>query len=125
MIKSAGIAAGAWLGSFAADFLLWLVAVLFFSVPPVLSQVLSYLIAALNRFFLLRWFRYPESSGAVVRFFRFLALSVSVTVLSSGGLILLCFGAALPVAQAKLWITAATALINQKINAFIFGKTRA
>lgn len=126
MIKSAIIAAGVWLGSFVADFLLWLTAVLLFSLPPVLSQALSYLISAMNRYILLRKIKYtqPRQKNEKMRFFRFLTLSVAVTLLSAGGMILLCFGLSLPAAYAKIAVTAATVFVNGKINTLIFRKVQ-
>ena len=127
LLRSALIGIGIWLGNVLTDFLLFLAAVLFFSLPLILSQMISYLLSAFNRYFLIRKIRYSnlnrKSDGQ--RFFRFLALSIAITALSAGLLILFCFGLTLPVATAKLGITAVTAWLNGQINRLIFGKEAA
>ena len=127
LLRSALIGIGIWLGNFLADFLLFLAAVLFFSLPLILSQMISYLLSAFNRYFLIRKIRYANlyRQNDARRFFRFLAISIAITVLSAGLLILLCFGLTIPVAYAKLGVTAGTAWLNGQINRLIFGKETA
>lgn len=120
-IKSALIAAGEKLGGFAADFLLWMIGILLFSLPASLSQAISYLITAASRYFLRGKVKYrTQKSGTAKRFFRFLSLSIAGSALLSGSMILLCFGLKISAAAAKILMIPETIWLNDRINRLIF-----